>query len=169
MTDEIIWQDKENGIGHLTPKLLLTTPGLELCQRMIAGDLPPPPMSQLMNFRMHHAEEGRVIFKGRPLLKHYNPAGVVHGGWAGTILDSALGCCVWTKVPVGMVYTTAEYKVNLVRAITDQTGDVFAEANVIHMGRKIATCEATLKTVDGKLLAHATETCAIYDPKEARS
>ena len=166
MTKGVIWQDEENGFGHLGPELLMRSSGLELCQRMIAGELPPPPMSNLMNFRMHHAEEGRVVFKGRPLRQHYNPAGVVHGGWAGTIMDSALGCCVWTKVPVGMAYTTAEFKVHLVRAITDTTGDVFAEAKVVHMGRKLATSEATLKTSDGKLLAHGTETCAIYDPME---
>jgi len=166
MSDEIVWIDKENGFGHLKPEILMTTSGLDLCRRMIAGELPPPPMSKLMNFGMHHVEEGRVIFKGEPLLNHYNPAGVVHGGWAGTILDSALGCCVWTKVPVGLAYTTAEYKVHLVRAITDKTGIVYAEANVVHMGRKLATCEATLKTEDGKLLAHGTETCAIYDPMD---
>lgn len=166
MTHGIIWQDQENNFGHLEPELLLTVPGLELCNRMINGELPPPPMSRLMNFRMHEAEAGRVVFKGQPLREHYNPAGVVHGGWAGTILDSALGCCVWTMVPIGLVYTTAEYKVHLVRAITDKTGEVFAEAKVVHMGRKLATSEATLKTADGKLLAHGTETCAIYDPNE---
>jgi uncharacterized protein (TIGR00369 family) len=166
MSDEIVWIDQDKGFGHIDQNVLLSTPGLELCHRMIAGDLPPPPMSKLMNFKMHHAEQGRVVFKGRPLKEHYNPAGVVHGGWAGTILDSALGCCVWTQVPVGMAYTTAEYKVHLVRAITDQTGDVIADARVVHMGRKLATCEATLKTVEGKLLAHGTETCAIYNPLE---
>ncbi|MEM7291302.1 MAG: PaaI family thioesterase [Pseudomonadota bacterium] len=166
MTDDVIWHDEENGFGHIGTKLLLTTPGLELCERMISGELPPPPMSRLMNFRMSEVEEGRVVFKGTPLREHYNPAGVVHGGWASTILDSALGCCVWTMVPVGMVYTTAEYKVHLVRAITDKTGEVFAEAKVVHMGRKLATSEATLKTADGKLLAHGTETCAVYDPTE---
>lgn len=152
--------------GPLDPKLLMTVSGLELCHRMISGELSPPPMSKLMNFRMVEAEEGRVVFRGLPLAEHFNPAGVVHGGWAGTILDSALGCCVWTKVPIGMAYTTAEYKVHLVRGITDKTGEVLAEANVVHMGRKLATCEGTLKTLDGKLLAHGTETCAIYDPMD---
>lgn len=158
------WHDEDQKTDFIDKKLLMTVSGLELCQRMLEGELPPPPMAKLMNFRMTEAEEGRVVFRGVPLLEHYNPAGVVHGGWAGTILDSALGCCVWTKVPVGLAYTTAEYKVNLVRPITDKTGEVVCEARVIHMGRTLATCEGTLRTVSGKLLAHGTETCAIFDP-----
>ena len=145
---------------------LMTTSGLELMREMIAGELPSPPMSKLMNFRLCEIGEGIAVFRGHPLKAHYNPAGVVHGGWAGTIMDSALGCCVWSQVPLGKAYTTAEFKVHLVRPITDQTGEVICEARVIHMGRKIATSEGTLKTVDGKLLAHGSETCAVYDPKE---
>ena len=79
MSDEVVWIDQKNGFGHLKPEVLMTTSGLDLCKRMIAGELPPPPMSKLMNFRMYHAEEGRVVFRGEPLLEHYNPAGVVHG------------------------------------------------------------------------------------------
>ena len=149
----------------IPPELLMTKSGIELMRSMIAGDLPAPPMSKKMNFRLSEVDEGSAIFRGTPLRDHYNPAGVVHGGWAATIMDSALGCCVWTKVPAGLAYTTAEFKVHLVRPITDNTGEVICEGRVIHMGRKIATSEATLKTVDGKLLAHGSETCAIYDPK----
>ena len=163
MNSDNRWIDSEEKTAFIDPELLMTVSGLELCRRMIAGELPPPPMAKLMNFRMAEADEGRVVFRGMPLLEHYNPSGVVHGGWAGTILDSALGCCVWTKVPVGLAYTTAEFKVNLVRPMTDKTGEVVCEANVIHMGRTLATCEGTLKTVDGKLLAHGTETCAIFN------
>ena len=65
-------------------------------------------------------------------------------------------------LPAGTAYTTVEFKVNLVRPLFDHTGEVICEGNVIHMGRTIATSEATLKTADGKLLAHGTETCAIF-------
>lgn len=160
------WYEEDHKFGSIDPQILLTTSGLDLCHKIIAGELPAPSMGKALNFKMVEAESGRVVFKGWPLDEHLNPAGVVHGGWAGTILDSALGCCVWTQVPVGLAYTTAEYKVHLVRAITPQTGEVIAEANVVHMGRKLATCEGTLKTVEGKLLAHGTETCAIYNPLE---
>ena len=160
------WHDDNREYGFIPMDRLATTQGLELCREMIAGKIPAPPMSRTLNFRMVEAEAGKVVFRGTPLIEHYNPSGVVHGGWAGAILDSALGCCVWTQVPVGMAYTTAEYKVHLVRPMTDKTGEVVAEARVVHMGRKIATSEATLKTIDGKLLAHGTETCAIYNPLE---
>jgi len=159
------WHRENQGFATIPRDLLMTKSGLELCHMMIAGELNPPPMSKLMNFAMAEASEGRVVFRGIPLKEHYNPSGVVHGGWAGTILDSALGCCVWTKVPIGKAYTTVEYKVNLVRPITDQTGECVCEAKVIHVGRTIATCEGTLKTADGKLLAHGSETCAIFDPR----
>jgi len=160
------WYDETQKFGSIPMELLSSVQGLELCKRMIAGELPAPTMARAMNFHMAEAEEGRVVFHGRPLDEHCNPNGVVHGGWAGAIMDSALGCCVWTKVPVGLAYTTAEFKVHLVRPITEKTGDVFAEARVVHMGRKIATSEGTLKTADGKLLAHGTETCAIFNPME---
>ena len=158
--------DGPRNFGTIPPERLLTTAGLDLIHEMIAGKLPGPPMSKLMNFRLAEAEEGRVVFRGIPGKEHYNPGGVVHGGWAGAIMDSALGCCVWTQTPIGMAYTTAEFKVHLVRPITDQTGEVICEAHVVHMGRKLATSEATLKTLDGKLLAHGTETCAIFNPVE---
>ncbi|MEM7216484.1 MAG: PaaI family thioesterase, partial [Pseudomonadota bacterium] len=160
------WYEEGQEFGSIPLAKLATTQGLDLCKEMLAGKLPAPTMAKALNFHMCEAEEGRVVFKGTPLDEHYNPAGVVHGGWAGAILDSALGCCVWTKVPLGMAYTTAEFKVHLVRPMTDKTGEVFAEARVVHMGRKLATSEGTLKTADGKLLAHGTETCAIFNPLE---
>ena len=98
---------------------LATTPGLELMAEMLEGKLPPPPIGKALNFALAAVEDGYARFRGVPLREHYNPAGVVHGGWAATLLDSALGCCVWTQVPVGSAYTTAEFKVNLVRPITE--------------------------------------------------
>lgn len=159
-----VWYTQDQVFAAIPPHTLLSEPGLDLCRKMIAGELPPPPMGKTMNFRMTEVEEGRVVFTGRPLERHLNPSGVIHGGWAATILDSALGCCVWTKVPVGFAYTTAEFKVNLVRPMSPDTGEVLCEARIVHMGRSLATAEGTLKTPEGKLIAHGTETCAIFDP-----
>ena len=157
------WHTSDQMFDSIPYELLVSKPGLELMEMMIAGELPRPPMSGKMNFFLAEAGDGYAAFRGTPLREHYNPAGVVHGGWAATILDSALGCCVWSKMPAGKAYTTAGFKVNLVRPITDQTGEVICEANVIHVGRSLATSEGTLKTVDGKLLAHGVETCAIFE------
>lgn len=160
------WYDDNQKFGCLPLETILSTSGLELAQRIVAGELPAPTMGKALNFRMAEASEGRVVFKGTPLDEHYNPAGTVHGGWASAILDSSLACCVWTMVPVGMFYTTAEFKVNLIRPMTEATGEVICEGRVIHIGRTLATSEATIKTKEGKLIAHGTETCAIFDPKQ---
>ena len=136
--------------------------GMELFGMMLAGELPPPPIARTMNMMLSEVEKGRVVFRGTPLFDHYNPLGTVHGGWAATILDSALGCCVHTMLPAGIAYTTVEFKVNLVRPLFHDSGPVVCEGKVIHFGRTIATSEATLKTLDGKLIAHGTETCAIF-------
>lgn len=158
------WYDESNVFGCIPPDVLLSNSGLDLCHRMIAGELPAPSMGRTLNFRMKEAEEGRVIFTGAPLEDHFNPSGVIHGGWASAILDSALGCCVWTMTPVGLAYTTVEFKVNLVRPLQPDSGELICEARVLHMGKNIATSEGTLKNADGKLIAHGTETCAIFNP-----
>lgn len=158
------WYDEHQPFGIIPQETILSTSGLVLARQIIAGELPAPSMSKALNFRMAEADEGRVVFRGAPLDEHYNPAGTVHGGWAGAILDSSLACCVWTMVPVGQFYTTVEFKVNIVRPMTEATGEVVCEGRVVHMGRKIATSEATIKTLAGKLIAHGTSTCAILEP-----
>ncbi len=136
--------------------------GIELFHMMIAGEIPRPAMGETLNFYLAEAEEGRVVFKGTPTEAHYNPMGTVHGGWPSAILDSALGCCVHTMLPKGMAYTTVEFKVNLVRPLFAHSGEVTCEGKIIHVGRTIATSEAFLRNADGKLIAHGTETCAIF-------
>lgn len=162
MTDDNAIMPEDATTGSLPPELVKQHTGLELFRMMIAGDIPPPPIAKTMNMRLTEAEEGRVIFRGIPQKRHYNPLGTVHGGWPAAILDSSLGCCVHTMLPKGMAYTTIEFKVNLVRPLFDTTGEVICEGTVVHMGRTIATSEATLKTAEGKLIAHGTETCAIF-------
>lgn len=147
-----------------TAAAALERPGLEQMQAIASGELPPPPISVVMNMTIDQVGDGHAVFAGTPGEQHFNPIGVVHGGYAATLLDSALGCAVHTTLPLGKAYTTLEVKVNFVRAIRVETGPVVAEANVLHRGRQVATAEATLKAREtGKLLAHGTTTCQVFD------
>jgi uncharacterized protein (TIGR00369 family) len=125
------------------------------------GRIPDPPIARLLGMRLVKVEPGEAVFELTPAEQHYNPIGVVHGGIAFTLLDSAMGCCVQTTLPAGTGYTTLEMKANLVRAITLQTGPVRASARIVHAGSRTATAEARLEDAAGKLLAHGTSTCLI--------
>jgi uncharacterized protein (TIGR00369 family) len=125
------------------------------------GRIPPPPIAKLLSMDLVEVEEGKAVFQLTPAEQHYNPIGVVHGGIAFTMLDSAMGCCVQTMLPAGKGYTTLEIKANLVRAITLKTGPIRATGKVVHMGRQTATAEGRLEDSQGKLLAHGTTTCII--------
>jgi uncharacterized protein (TIGR00369 family) len=135
--------------------------GLDLLRAMLEGELPLAPIQSLLGYDLVEAEEGRVVFEGHPGEQHYNPIGSVHGGFAATLLDSALGAAVHSTLAQGEAYVTLEVKFNLVRPITADTGDVLAEGRVVHRGRTVATSEADLRDGGGKLLAHATSTCLI--------
>jgi uncharacterized protein (TIGR00369 family) len=137
--------------------------GLETLAAIFAGELPRPPIGDTLDFVPIHMEAGVAVFQGRPQLKHYNPLGSVHGGWFATLLDSALGCAVHSALPAGRGYTTLELKVNIVRALTDAVPLVRAEGRLIHLGRQVATAEARLVGPDGKLYAHGTTTCLVFD------
>jgi uncharacterized protein (TIGR00369 family) len=130
-------------------------------KEMIAGRIAGPPIMHLMGFRLVEVGEGLAVFECQPGEQHYNPIGVVHGGLAMTLLDSAMGCCVHTRLPAKTGYTTLEAKVNLVRAITAKSGTIRATGKVIHFGGKTATAEGRLEDAAGKLLAHGTTTCII--------
>ena len=131
-------------------------------QDVFEGRLPPPPITQALGFIGVAVEEGKAIFEGEPDESVYNPIGVVHGGYAMTLLDSAMGCAVHSTLGVGERYTTLEVKTNFVRPITVDTGRVRCEGEVIHRGGTVATAEGKLFAVStGKLLAHATTTCLI--------
>jgi uncharacterized protein (TIGR00369 family) len=136
--------------------------GLDYVRAIQSGEIPPPPIAVVMNFAIAELEEGRAVFEGEPGEEHYNPIGVVHGGYASTILDSALGCSVHTMLPAGVGYTSQTLEVKYLRPITRDTGVVRCEADVVHKGRKNATSEAKLFAKDtGKLLATGTSTCLI--------
>jgi uncharacterized protein (TIGR00369 family) len=139
--------------------------GLEFIKAIFEGRLPPPPIAATMDFTGAEAEEGRVVFVGEPGEFLYNPIGVVHGGYALTMLDSALGCAVQTMLVQGEGYTSLETSVNFVRPITAETGRVRCEAKILHRGGRIATAEGKLTAErSGKLLAHGTTTCLIFRP-----
>jgi uncharacterized protein (TIGR00369 family) len=136
--------------------------GLDYVRAIYSGEIPPPPIAVVMNFSIEELEEGRAVFIGEPGEEHYNPIGVVHGGYASTILDSALGCSVHTTLPEGVGYTSQTLEVKYLRPITRDTGRVRSEAVVVHRGRKNAVAEAKLTDVEtGKLLATGTSTCLI--------
>jgi uncharacterized protein (TIGR00369 family) len=138
--------------------------GLDYVRAIQSGEIPPPPIAVVMNFSIDELEEGRAVFVGEPGEEHYNPIGVVHGGYASTILDSALGCSVHTTCPAGVGYTSQTLEVKYLRPITRDTGAVRAEAEVVHRGRKNAVAEAKLTSVEtGKLLATGTSTCLIIE------
>jgi len=140
--------------------------GLELLQEMAAGRLPAPPIAQTMGFTGVSFEEGKAVFEGEAGEFLYNPIGVVHGGFAMTLLDSCMSVAVHTTLGVGERYTTLEAKINFVRPITLETGRVRAEGVVIHRGSTIATAEGKVTAVStGKLLAHGTTTCLIIPAK----
>jgi uncharacterized protein (TIGR00369 family) len=143
-----------------------TLSGLEIWRAVAAGELPSPPIARAMGFSVPLVEEGRVIFAAHAAPWMLNPLGSVHGGAISTLLDSCVGCAIHTTLPVGVGYTTLELKINFVRGVAADAGELRAEGNVIHVGGTVATAEGRLTAAsDGRLLAHATTTCLILKPR----
>lgn len=151
------------GAGWASPEDVSDLSGLEVFEAIFAGKLPRPPIGDTLDFVPIHIGRGLAVFQGRPLAKHYNPLGTVHGGWFATLLDSALGCAVHSTLPRGKGYTTLELKLNIVRALTTAVPLVRAEGKVLHVGRQVATAEARLTGPDDRLYAHATTTCLVFE------
>jgi len=149
--------------GLARPEMVAGKTGLEILQAMLAGTLPFSPIAETLDFSLIEVEPGKAVFQGTPQLKHYNPLGSVHGGWYATLLDSALACAIHTMLPAGRAHTTAELGVNIVRAASHTTGPLRAIGTVIHCGRQLATAEARIVGPDGKLYAHATTTCLVFE------
>ena len=147
------------------PALMLSMPGIEYLRGIIRGDYPAAPISATLDFHPVEVDHGRAVFEGTPARHAYNPLGVVHGGWAATLLDSALGCAIHTTLPAGKGYTTIDLSVSLVRAITERTGRVRCEANVVHVGGSVGTAEAKLVDARGNLYGHGKATCLILTPR----
>jgi uncharacterized protein (TIGR00369 family) len=136
--------------------------GLEYMQKLIAGEIPLSGMSELIGFRLVEVSAGRAVIVATPGPQHYNGIGIVHGGLAATLLDSALGVAINSMMPAGKVFTTVEMKINYVRPIRGETGEVTCAANVIHVGGRMATAEGRVEDANGKLYAHGTATCMLF-------
>jgi uncharacterized protein (TIGR00369 family) len=146
----------------IAPAVLATTSGIDLLRMISNGEQPMPPMMKLLDFRPSEVEPGFVVFEGVPQRMHYNPIGSVHGGYHAALLDSCMGCAIYSLLDIGEAWTTLEIKINYVRALTDATGPVRAEGKVIHRSRQIGTAEGRIVDADGKLYAHGTTTCLIF-------
>ncbi|MCK0143035.1 PaaI family thioesterase [Aliiroseovarius sp. F20344] len=145
------------------PTLDVTTSmsGLDFMQGILDGTISGPPIGATLNYHLHAVEDGKVSFRGTPLFEHCNPMGTVHGGWYGTLLDSAMACAVMTRVPKGSVYTTLEYKVNILRPIPRGTL-IEANGHIQHAGRSTGISNGEIRGVeDGKLYATGSTTCII--------
>lgn len=140
----------------------LATAGFPFLEAIKDGALPPAPIQDLLGFQLVDVAVGRASFSARPGEQHYNPIGVVHAGFAATLLDSAMGAAVHSTLLVGSSYTTLETKFNLVRPITVETGQIICTGQVVHRGARVCTAEARLTSAgDEKLLAHGTSTCLV--------
>lgn len=137
--------------------------GLQVLEAMMSGELPYPPMNETLGLDLIEIGDGHAVFQGIPSRAHCNPIGTVHGGWYSTLLDSALGCAVQSKLPAGRAYTTAELSVKLVRSASEKTGPLRATAQVVHHGKQLITAEAKVFDAEGRLYAHATTTCLAFE------
>ena len=135
--------------------------GLEYMQAVVRGELPGPPIGRLMGFEMVSVEAGRTVFSVSPGEQHYNVIGMVHGGLAATLLDSAMGCAVLSELPKERTFTTMQLNLHYVKAITAETGKLLCDARVVHRGRQVSTAEGKIVDGGGKVYAHGTTTCLI--------
>ena len=156
-TRTVSWEDPSISSGAVR-KLS----GLEFLRKIRDGEIPNPPIAQLLDFRLTRIEPGEATFECAAAEFHYNPAGGVHGGVLATLLDSAMTCAVQSQLPAGAGTTTVEFKINFVRPMTAATGHLICTAKVIHGGSRIATADGKLTDRDGKLYAHASTTCLIF-------
>ncbi|MCI2419486.1 PaaI family thioesterase [Saccharopolyspora sp. K220] len=152
----VSWDDPE-----ATATMAGERDGLEFIQALAAGDVPPPPIVQLIGARLESAVQGEVVFALEPAEFHYNPIGSVHGGIYATLLDSAAGCAVHTMLPAGTGYTSLDLSVRFLRPMRIATGTVTCTGTVTHLGRWIALAEARLEDGAGRLLATATSNCLL--------
>ena len=144
-----------------TPEQALQKSGLEFMQAMLAGEFAGPPIADVLNYTLAEVAEGRCVFEGTPVFAYTNPMGTVHGGWYGTLLDSCMACAVMTSVPQGFVYTTLEYKVNILRSIKLGTR-IQAIGTSQHAGRSTGVAVGEIRGVDdGRLYATGSTTCII--------
>jgi uncharacterized protein (TIGR00369 family) len=149
--------------GVTPTEVMASMTGIDFVRALFDGRLPAPPIMQTIEPFDSAAEPGHVVFHSTPGFRHYNPIGSVHGGYAATLLDSAMGLAVHTMLPPGTGYTTLEFKISFIRGMTKDTGPVRSEGHILNVGRRAATAEARVSDAKGRLLAHATTTCLVFE------
>ena len=154
--------------GVTPTEIMASMPGIDFVRAMFAGKFPSPPIMQNVEPFDCTAEPGVVVLHSVPGFRHYNPIGSVHGGYAAILLDSAMGLSVHSMLPAGTGYTTLEFKISFIRGMSKDTGPVRTEGRTLNVGRRAATAEARITDAKGRLLAHATTTCLVFEiPKTA--
>ena len=149
--------------GVTPTSVMASMSGLDFVRAIFSGKLPAPPIMQGVDPFDQTAEHGVVSFHTIPGFRHYNPIGSVHGGYAAILLDSAMGLAVQTTLAKGFGYTTLEFKISFVRGMSKDTGTIRTEGRVLNAGRRVATAEARITDDKGKLIAHATTTCLVFE------
>ena len=153
--------------GVTPTEVMAAMAGIDFVRAVFDGKLPAPPIMQSIEPFDSTAEPGVVVMHSTPGFRHYNPIGSVHGGYAATLLDSAMGLAIHSMLPVGTGYTTLEFKVSFIRGMTENTGPVRTEGRILNVGRRAATAEARITDAKGRLLAHATTTCLVFEIPKA--
>ncbi|OLF16368.1 PaaI family thioesterase [Actinophytocola xanthii] len=157
-TRTVTWDDPEKTAASAAERS-----GLEFIQALAAGEVPPPPITRLIDARLESVARGEVVFALEPAEFHYNPIGSMHGGIYATLLDSAAGCAVHTMLPAGAGYTSLDLNVRFLRAVRVTTGTLTCTGTVTHYGRRTALADARLEDGRGRLIATATSTCLLFD------
>ncbi|CTQ51816.1 putative domain 1 [Roseibium album] len=163
-TEIAIETGKPHSLGVLPKTAFANLSGLDIFEKMMAGDLPAPPIMVHSNIRMKEFTEGRAVFTGMPAKEFLNPLGTIHGGWISTLIDTALSCAVHTALKPGEFYTTTSLTVNMVRPLLPGSGEVTCEGRLVHRGSRLATSEGELRDGNGKMIAHGTVSCMILVP-----
>jgi uncharacterized protein (TIGR00369 family) len=154
----ITWQDPAPGTARG-----LAMDGIDYMRAMMRGELPPPPISQTLQFDLVEVDHGRAVFTCTPDESVYNPIGVVHGGLVCTLLDSAAGCALHTTLPAGKGYTSVEIKVSYLKAVRATSGLLTATGTVVKAGSRVGFTEATVTDGSGALVATASSTLLVFD------
>jgi uncharacterized protein (TIGR00369 family) len=149
--------------GLTPPDVLASMSGIDFLRKMFAGEMPHATMMQQVGLTGGSAEPGFVVFRAIPGPQHCNPVGSVHGGFTATLLDSAMGCAVHSMLPAGTLYTSLEFKISLIRPVTKDLGEVRAEGRVLNVGRRVGTADGKLLDAKGRLVAHGTTTCLVFE------
>lgn len=156
---QVTWYDPTAAASHAAQ-----VSGRDFLQGIIDGRFPPPPIAQLLGFQLVSVGDGEVLFRATPDESVYNPIGMVHGGWLCTLLDSAAGCAVHSRLPAGVRYSTIEIKVSFLKAVRADGGAIDVRGRVVQLGRQVAFAEAHAQNAQGDLLGHATTSIVLMRP-----